>query len=89
MAAGTLFDAATGESTTFVLKKGTVKIPAEVGYDPGSLTAALNPDGKLRRGATYTATVTTGAKDAAGIPLDQNPNTAGNQGKVWSFKIGP
>jgi uncharacterized repeat protein (TIGR01451 family) len=89
MAAGTLFEAATGESATFVLKKGTVKVPATVRYDPGSLTATLDPGAKLRRGATYTATVTTGAEDATGIPLDQDPNTAGNQGKAWSFKTKP
>jgi uncharacterized repeat protein (TIGR01451 family) len=89
MAAETLFEAATGESATFVLKKGTVKVPATVSYNPGTLTAVLDPDAKLRRGSTYTATVTTGAKDEAGTPLDQDPNTAGNQGKVWSFKIKP
>ncbi|HYO29032.1 MAG TPA: Ig-like domain-containing protein [Thermomicrobiales bacterium] len=89
MAAGTLFGAAAGESATFVLKKGTVKVPATVSYNPGTLTAVLDPDARLRRGSTYTATVTTGAKDEAGTPLDQDPNTAGNQGKVWSFKIKP
>ncbi len=89
MAAETLFDAATGESASFVLKKGTVKVPATVRYEPGSLTATLDPVSKLRRDATYTATVTTDAKDAAGTPLDQDPNTAGNQGKAWTFKIRP
>jgi hypothetical protein len=33
------------------------------------------------------AAVTTGAKDETGTPLDQDPNTTGNQGKVWSCKI--
>ncbi len=89
MAAETLFEAATGESATFVLKKGTVKVPATVSYNPGTLTAVLDPDARLRRGSTYTATVTTGAKDEAGTPLDQDPNTAGNLGMVWSFNIKP
>ncbi len=60
-----------------------------MGHDPGSPIATLDPGAKLGHGATYTATVTTGAEGATGIPPDQDPNTAGNQGKVWSFKIKP
>jgi hypothetical protein len=39
----------------------------------------LNPNKSLTRGATYIATITTGVKDRADIPLAAN--------KVWSFKI--
>jgi hypothetical protein len=41
----------------------------------------------LKAGATYVATVTTGAKDLAGNQLDQDPSTAGNQPKSWKFKV--
>ena len=87
MDANALRDPVTEKSTTFVLKRGTVEVPATVKYNADTLTATLLPGSMLRRGATYTATVTTGAKDETGTPLDQDPNTAGNQGKVWSFKI--
>ena len=33
------------------------------------------------------AVVGTGAKDLAGNALDQNPTKAGNQPKVWKFKV--
>ena len=39
----------------------------------------LDPSGKLRRGVTYNAVVTTEVKDLAGNTLVQI--------KVWSFKI--
>jgi hypothetical protein len=41
----------------------------------------------LRSGVTYKAVVTTGAKDVAGNPLDQNPTAAGLQQKVWLFTV--
>jgi hypothetical protein len=56
------------------------------------LKATLNPFGTtttlLAKSTKYKAVVTTGAKDVAGNPLDQNPTTSGNQQMVWSFKTG-
>jgi hypothetical protein len=83
-------DASSINGTTFKLsKKGsTAKIAAAVGYDASTDTATLDPANSLQRGVTYKAVVTTGAKDLAGNPLDQNPTTTGLQQKAWSFTVG-
>jgi len=47
--------------------------------------ATLNPASSLRRGATYSAVVTTGAKDLSDNNLDQNTDLVGRQQKVWFF----
>jgi hypothetical protein len=39
----------------------------------------------LANSTTYLATVTAGAQDLAGNALDQDPNTADNQAKTWTF----
>jgi hypothetical protein len=64
----------------------TTKVPASVSYDADidPLTAPLDPSEPLRRGVTYKAVITTGAKDLAGNSLDQS-STAGSQQKAWSF----
>ena len=82
--------ASTINNTTFNLKKsGTSTIlSATVTYDSATRRATLNPSANLQSGTTYVATVTPGAKDLAGNSLDQNPTTAGNQAKTWSFKVG-
>jgi hypothetical protein len=49
--------------------------------------ATVDPANLLKSGVTYKAVVTTGARDLAGNPLDQNPNKAGNQSKVWKFTV--
>src|SRR5215217_4660359 len=49
--------------------------------------ATLNPTTSLRKGLTYKAIVTTGAKDVAGSRLDQKRTTKGLQQKVWSFTV--
>jgi hypothetical protein len=41
----------------------------------------------MKLGATYVATVTTGAKDLAGNALDQDQSLAGKQPKSWKFTI--
>ena len=64
-------------------------MPATASHDPGSLTTTLGPGARHRHEAYYTAAVTTGAGDEAGTPLDQSPNTAGNRGRVQSFKLMP
>ena len=69
-----------GKPTTFVLKKGAKTVAASVSYteDGNTFKAVLTPNQKLRRGAKYTATVTTAAKDVAG-----NSVTA----KSWTFTV--
>jgi hypothetical protein len=76
-------------TATFKLKKAgtTTFLGATVTYDPATKKATLNPTNNLQSGATYIATVTSGAKDLAGNALDQIPTTAGNQAKTWSFKV--
>jgi subtilisin len=76
-------------ANTFSLRKkgATTSIGASVNYDPATNRATLNPKADLNSGATYIATVTTNARDLAGNHLDQDQNTAGNQSKVWTFKV--
>lgn len=81
---------ASGLPTTFTLKKGTRSVAATVAYVEtltGQYKAILTPNSRLRSGVTYTATLTIDAKDAAGNALDQDPNTAGDQAKVWKFRV--
>jgi len=82
-------DLNTGKPTTFKLsKKGSnTTLSATVDYVPGTETATLDPTNKLKHGATYIATVTTAAEDLAGNPLDQDPNTTGDQLKTWTFRV--
>ncbi len=71
-----------------LFKKGsTTKISAQVTYDAATDIATLNPTNNLRRGATYKAVVSTGAKDEAGNRLDQDGIKSGLQQKVWFFEI--
>jgi arylsulfatase A-like enzyme len=76
-------------TTTFkLLQKGsTTQIAAALSYDASTDTATLDPTTSLRSGVTYKAIVSTGAKDVAGNPLDQNPTTAGLQQKAWLFTV--
>jgi hypothetical protein len=91
-------DPTTLTKTTFQLFKvntdGSTTQIANVTVTPSTdgLKATLNPFGTstmlLAKSTRYKAVVTTGAKDVAGNPLDQNPTTSGNQQMVWSFKTG-
>ncbi len=66
--------------TVKLVKKGTTTpVAAVVTYDPATKRATLNPERSLVKGATYSATVTTGATDLAGNPLAAN--------KAWSFAV--
>jgi dipeptidyl aminopeptidase/acylaminoacyl peptidase len=65
----------------------TTKIAAAVNYSAATDKATLNPTEALRKGATYKAVVTSGAKDAAGNPLDQNTAKPGLQQKPWVFTV--
>lgn len=77
-----------GNTFKLLLIEGTTttKVPASVSYDADidPLRATLDPSEPLRRGVTYKAVITTGAKDLAGNSLDQSL-TAGSQQKAWSF----
>jgi hypothetical protein len=59
----------------FTLKTGTQNITGVVTYSGN--TASFNPDSNLIIGATYTATIKTGAKNQAGTSLEQD--------YVWTF----
>ncbi|WP_369764850.1 Ig-like domain-containing protein [Flavobacterium sp. WC2429] len=70
-----IMDPLTINGTTFTLKQGTTTIAGTVTYS--GTTASFNPTNALLEGKLYTATITTGAKNAAGVPLAND--------YVWSF----
>jgi N-acetylglucosamine-6-sulfatase len=78
-----------GQTFKLFEKGSTTKIAAAISYSASTDTATLDPTNSLRRGITYKAVVTTGAKDVAGNPLDQNPTILGLQQKTWSFTTSP
>jgi Bacterial Ig-like domain len=72
--------AASVKSAFKLYKKGTTNaLGASVSYVAMSRQATLDPSANLRRGTTYKAVVSTGAKDLAGNPLAQQ--------KVWFFTV--
>jgi N-acetylglucosamine-6-sulfatase len=77
----------TGQTFKLMEQGSTTRIAAALSYDESTDTATLDPTTSLRSGVTYRAVVSTGAKDVAGNPLDQNPAAAGLQQKVWSFTV--
>lgn len=70
-------DPLTINASTIILKQGTTAVLGSVGYT--GTTATFEPTA-LAAGLTYTATITTGAKDVAGNALAVNT--------VWSFTTG-
>ena len=68
-------DPLTINASTFTLKQGTNAIAGIVGYS--GTTATFTPSIILEAGVTYTATISTGAKDVAGNMLANNTE--------WSF----
>jgi hypothetical protein len=68
-------DAATITASSFTLKIGTTAVAGVVTYS--GTTATFTPSSNLLSGNTYTATITTAAKNASGISLASD--------KVWSF----
>lgn len=71
----TVMDASTINTTTFLLKQGANAIAGSVTYS--GTTATFIPSSPLAPNTVYTGTITTGAKDASGIPLASN--------YTWSF----
>ena len=63
-------DASTINATTFTVKSGSTAVPGTVGYS--GTTATFTPTANLAFSTSYTATVTTGAKDLAGNALATN-----------------
>jgi hypothetical protein len=68
-------DPLTISGTTFTVKIGTTTVIGSVSYS-GS-TATFTPSVNLSNNTTYTATITTGAKNVANVPLANN--------YVWTF----
>lgn len=65
-------------TSTFIVKQGTTTVPGTVTYTP--ITAVFSPTGILAANTEYTATITTGVKDASGKALAS--------GYVWTFTTG-
>ncbi|MGQ9698946.1 MAG: Ig-like domain-containing protein, partial [Armatimonadota bacterium] len=71
-------DPNTLNTSTFVVKDSSNKVvPGTVTYDAAHFTAKFTPSAPLAEGVSYTAVVTTGAKDAGGTPLQADYS--------WSF----
>src|SRR4029077_18227817 len=67
-------------TTTFTLNQGPTPVAGTVTYAAIGTTATFNPASGLAPVTTFTATITTGAKDLAGNPLAT--------GFSWSFTTG-
>ena len=68
-------DPLTISGTTFTVKIGTTTVLGTVSYS--GTTAIFTPSSNLGNNTTYTASITTGAKNLAGVPLANN--------YVWTF----
>jgi hypothetical protein len=77
MDAATLNDAEGNGNFTLVRSGTTTPVTASVTYVSGTKTVTLDPASNLNEGATYTATITTQAKDASGNALANN--------ETWTF----
>jgi hypothetical protein len=73
-------DPLTISPATFTLKQGLSPVAGTVTYAAVGATATFSPVSALAVGTTYTATISTGAKDLAGNPLLNN--------FAWSFTTG-
>ncbi len=72
-------DPLTINTSTFLLKIGAASVAGAVTYS--GTTASFTPSSNLISNTTYTATITTGAKNIAGVSLANN--------YVWSFTTAP
>jgi hypothetical protein len=71
-------DSSTINDSTFTLMQGSAKVAGTVTYSDD--TAIFTPSVILTAATTYTATISTGAKNLAGMGLSKN--------SVWSFTTG-
>jgi hypothetical protein len=83
----------TSETVQLFSGKSTKPIKATLSWDPSTdpNSVTLTPSKKLGAKTSYTAKIKggqSGVKDLADNPLDQDPNTSGNQDMVWSFTTG-
>lgn len=72
-------DPLTINTSTFTLRKGVTVIPGVVGYS--GTTATFTPNTYLESDATYTATITTGARSAQNVAMVSD--------YVWTFNTVP
>jgi hypothetical protein len=67
-------------STFKLFRRGSANpLKAQLSYYQGEDRALLNPEQRLKRGASYRLVVTTQARDLAGNRLDQELRKRGNQ----------
>ncbi|OOP56248.1 MAG: hypothetical protein AYP45_10060 [Candidatus Brocadia carolinensis] len=71
-------DASTITTATFILNNGVI---GTISYNSSTKTATFNPNTDLSYSTTYTAKITTGAKDSAGNAMASN--------YTWSFTTAP
>jgi hypothetical protein len=64
-------------ATTFTLSINGTSVPGTVSYNSATSIATFTPTGGLAPSSTFTATITTGAKDTFGNPLGANV--------IWTF----
>ena len=85
-----VMDPSTINSTTFNLKQGTTPVAGTVTYS--GTTATFTPTSNLEAGTKYTASITTGAKNMAGIAIAANTEwnftTAGSKSSLAIVNIG-
>ncbi|MEV7572383.1 Ig-like domain-containing protein [Pseudarthrobacter sp. NPDC089323] len=79
----TFSEAMNGSTVTpsFTLKNGTNAVSASVVLDSTGNVATLNPAADLAAATTYTASISTGARDLAGNALAST--------KIWTFTTAP
>lgn len=81
-------DPSTITSNSVTLKLGSTSVTGDLSYDPTNRTATFVPAYALSPTSTYTITVSTDAKDLAGLNLDQDSVTVGNQSLQRTFTTG-
>ncbi|MEI9952449.1 MAG: Ig-like domain-containing protein [Pseudomonadota bacterium] len=76
----TAMAAATIDATTFTVKQGSANVAGVVTLNAATNTATFKPAASLKQSSIYSATISTGATDSAGIALASN--------YTWSFTTG-
>jgi hypothetical protein len=66
-------------------KKKWVGVDHAVEYKADTRTATVKPGSGLAASKRYRVTITTNVKSSAGVALDQNAKTSGNQPETWTF----
>ena len=73
-------------NVTLVEARTGRRVEARMNCDHPCTRISINPRQQLVAETTYRVTAKTGAEDLAGNALDQKPNVASSQPKVWSFR---